>query len=81
MSDFILGDPANLVCEQRDDGNGPSRKRHEFDRAASTALVNEYDRADVALGQAMFRQVDHQDYAVEFFDHNVRHPVDTPWPM
>jgi hypothetical protein len=59
----------NLIRQQRDHGDGFAGKGHEFDRAAFATLVNEYDRADVVLGQAMLRQVGRQPHTVEFFNH------------
>jgi len=70
VGDFVLGNLPDLIRQQRDDGEGFAGKRHEFDRAAFAAFVNEHDRANVVLGQAMLRQVGRQYHAVEFFDHN-----------
>ena len=80
VGDFVLGNLPDLIRQQRDDGEGFAGKSHEFNGAALAALVNEHDRADVVLGQAMLRQVGRQHHAVEFFDH-IKHPADTPWPM
>src|ERR1039458_7323175 len=70
VGDFVLGNLPDLTRQQRDDGKRFAGERHEFDGAALAALVNEHDRADVVLGQAMLRQVGRQHHAVEFFDHN-----------
>src|ERR1035438_10076852 len=70
VGDFVLGNLPDLIRQQRDDGERFAGEGHEFDGAGLAALVNEHDRADVVLGQAMFRQVGRQHHAVEFFDHN-----------
>src|SRR5208282_5690369 len=70
VGNFVLGNLPNLICQQRDDGESFAGEGHEFDRAAFATFVNEHDRADVVLGQAMLRQVGRQYHAVEFFDHN-----------
>lgn len=70
MGNFVLGNLADLISQQRDDGESFAGKGHEFNRATFAAFVNEHDRADVILGQAMLRQVGRQYHAVEFFDHN-----------
>ena len=70
VGNFVLGNLADLIRQQRDNGDGFAGKGHEFDGAAFATFVNEHDRADVVLGQAMFRQVGRQYHAVEFFDHN-----------
>ena len=80
VGNFVLGNLPNLIRQQRDDGKGMSRQRHEFHCTAFAAFVNEHDRADVVPRQTMFRQVDRQHHAVEFFNH-VIHPKDMPWLM
>ncbi len=70
VGNFVFSNLPNLICQQRDDGESFAGEGHEFNRAAFAALVNEHDRADVVLGQAMLRQVGRQHHAVEFFDHN-----------
>ena len=80
MGNFIFSNLPDLIRQQRDNGNGVSRQRHEFHRAALAAFVNEHDGANVVLGQTVFGQVGRQHYAVEFFYH-VIHPTDRLWPM
>lgn len=79
MGDFVLGNRPELMGEQRHDGQCAAGQRHEFHRKAFAALVDKDDGADVTLGQAMLRQIGGQHYAIEFFDHRVRRPMDTPW--
>lgn len=50
MGNFVLGNLADLISQQRDDGEGFAGKGHEFNRATFAAFVNEHDRADVILG-------------------------------
>jgi len=69
VGNFVLGNLPDLMRQQRDDGERFAGESHEFDGAALAALVNEHDRADVVLGQAMLRQVGRQHHAVEFFEH------------
>src|ERR1039457_6267587 len=57
VGDFILGNLPDLIRQQRDDGESFAGEGHEFNRAALAAFVDEHDRADVVLGQAMLRQV------------------------
>jgi hypothetical protein len=80
VGDFVLGNLPNLIRQQRNDGNGMSRQRHEFHRATLAAFVNQHDRADVVPGQAMLRQVGRQHHAVEFFNHIIQ-PTDRLWLM
>jgi len=81
MGDFVPGNQTDLTGQQRHHRDGVTSERHEFNGKALPVLMHQHGGADVALAQAVFGQVGRQNHAVEFFDHNVIHPMDTPWPM
>jgi hypothetical protein len=53
VGNFVFGYLPDLIRQQGDDGERFAGEGHEFDGAALAALVDEHDRADVVLGQAM----------------------------
>ena len=57
VGNFVLGNLPNLIREQRNDGNGASRQRHEFHLAALVAFVDKNDRADVVPRQAIMHRI------------------------
>jgi hypothetical protein len=80
MGNFVFGNLPNLIRQQRYDGYGVSRQRHEFHRAAFAAFVNEHNCAYVVPRQTMLRQISCQHDTIEFFYH-VIHPMDKQWLM
>ncbi len=80
MGYFILGNWANLLGPQRDDGNGLTGERHEFHSEALATFMNKHNCANVARAQAVFGQIGSQHHAVKFID-CVIHPTDMLWLM
>ena len=57
MGDVSVSDGTNLGSQNRRDGNGLPSKRHEFDLERLAATMNEYDRANIAGLESLFRKV------------------------
>src|SRR5206468_10330916 len=69
VRDVTFRDGTDLCSNQRRDGHGFPRERHEFDLVTRTALVNVDDGADVARLQSFVRNVFRQHDAIVFANH------------
>ena len=72
--------PLTLTLSPSEGERESAAEMSSIPRPHQYPLVAEHDCADVTHGQAVLRQVSHQPCAIEFFDHRIRHPQDTPWP-
>ena len=68
MRHIAFADRAALTGQNRGDGEGVARKRHELDFVGFATAMDVYNRADIARFQAIGRKISGQNHTVVFVD-------------
>ena len=66
VRDVAFADWAALTGQDRSDGEGIARKRHELDFVSFTTAMDVHNGADIAGFQAIGRKISGQDYTIVF---------------
>ena len=68
MRDVAFADRAALACQDRGNGEGVARKRHELDFIGFATAMDVHNGADITRFQAIGRKISGQDNTVVFVD-------------
>ena len=66
MRDVAFADWAALTGQDRGDGEGVARERHELDFVGFTTAVDVHNGADIAGFQPIGREISGQDHTIVF---------------
>ena len=66
VRDVAFADRAALTGQDRGDGEGVARERHELDFVGFTTAVDMHNGADIAGFQAIGRKISGQDHTIVF---------------